>query len=166
MFFLSKPLRTRSACCQYVFKLNIKIRRNDFIFFIFYFSFFLFIYLFVFDAIWYTCCYMTIKAIKINHRDIHCQKMKKKVWCCIKINLVWTKMLIVLKKVFHVNKNKKKLMLHKKMISCRGKQDDATQKKNVLKKIKNKRWNLKFSIQTAGRQSLSKKIELKMIQIN
>ena len=33
----------------------------------------------------------------------------------------------------------KKLMLHKKMISCRGKQDDATQKKNVLKKIKNKR---------------------------
>ena len=29
-------------------------------------------------------------------------------------------------------------MLHKKMISCRRKQDDATQKKIVLKKIKSK----------------------------
>ena len=59
-----------------------------------------------------------------------------------------------------------------KSVSCQQKQKkvDVAQKndfmsrkarwcyteKNVLEKIKNKRWNLKFSIQTAGRQSLSK----------
>ena len=72
---------------------------------------------------------------------------KQKVWRCTKKSCVDKNNLILLEKVFHVIK--KKLMLHKKSISRRQKQDDGETKKYfVLKKFFPERrpiylcWNL------------------------
>ena len=65
---------------------------------------------------------------------------KTKIWCCTKNNcvkktfdvaqkIIWCIKLMLHEKLFYVNK--KMLILHKKSISCRQKQDDDAQK-NIL----------------------------------